>query len=898
MKKIISVLVLFLFSALLFSCQGSKDYAKQALEKELIVYANGQNQASVTSNLILNTTVTIEVSKRKSVEVAISWESSDASTISTDGNVTRPSTNDKNVSLTATATYLKQVEKRTFGVVVLKQSGSTVDPNDGAVAKLAEAKQALVLAVNEPSNVTTNFSVHTELIYSVSVVWSSNNSAVISFTTITNKIQTVQVTRLEDDKPVVLTATLSLASEKNPSNILTDTKTFNIIVKGTGDIIVPPIIEEELIAEINFTTSSFSNAYPVTATTGTVQNVVSNTSLNASVLRANVSVPTGFQEGDKALTISPVKQGQTYTEGYFQVDFKGDVTTVSFDMKLWSAPAKNDLVSLTFEQKEGSNWVAKKDLLPIVVVDIINVVVTNLDGSEYRIHSVGTTAALTLEGSNGGRVIFDNIKAYGIPNGGGDVTPPPTPNGDYDYKMQYTSSATEAPTSSINYASKVGLPTTFSVTSNVIEHNGYTLYIGLNKNGSIRLYENPDGNGSILTIVAPSNISNVVISFGSNNAGANVPILLNNNPYTISGLDFRPNSAQFPNNEVVQNFAVNSNTLVIENKATNSNQLHIWYIEFYMGEGGGGDVTPPPTPDPDNEGGISIDFESTTSTFDSNYKVPETQITFKNNVDNSNFSFYGYRVNRVTNMTSNTGFSGYYIALASAKSDGSIEYASLRFILNEAPESISFKAAKWTSSGGNPKSDTITSALLQGKVNGSWVTVLDFTSQLGVAATVISCSEGLSATEYRIYVTGTSTTNNGGRIIIDDFEVGGDISGGTVTPPATGLNEDGTDFDSLPIDLIVEFFEDEYILDVIEELPVFDDSDITVFGLYDSEYEIYFLEIYVWNWEEADAEDFIEGLLEAGFVYDSEYEDYTIDDWYYIYVYFDDYNEVYVIGIY
>ncbi|MDR1697853.1 MAG: Ig-like domain-containing protein [Erysipelotrichaceae bacterium] len=163
---------------------------------------------------------------------------------------------------------------------------------------------------------------------------------------------------------------------------------------------------------------------------------------------------------------------------------------------------------------------------------------------------------------------------------------------------------------------------------------------------------------------------------------------------------------------------------------------------------------------------VSVDFKTTTGLL-SGYLGERSTFTAMNVENDKDFTFTGYRINNDNN--SDTVLSdGKGIVLSSAKADGSVEHAYLEFGLAFVPELISFDMGTWLS--GNGTSDTLTKVALQEKNDAEWVDILDVTSTLTNTITTVSF-ENLTGTHFRLFVTGTSTTNNGGRLVIDSLVV-------------------------------------------------------------------------------------------------------------------------------
>ncbi len=132
---------------------------------------------------------------------------------------------------------------------------------------------------------------------------------------------------------------------------------------------------------------------------------------------------------------------------------------------------------------------------------------------------------------------------------------------------QYTAGVTTNMSSTDNNAATIGLKSAlFNVTSNTC--GSYNNAIGLNKDGSLRLYSNTDGNGNELTIAAQElsdyvvTINKITLTYG---AGKNTPT------FTVNGVAGSTSQAEY---------VINDSSVVIKNTTTESAQLWITKIDI------------------------------------------------------------------------------------------------------------------------------------------------------------------------------------------------------------------------------------------------------------------------------------------------------------------------------
>ena len=194
--------------------------AKTAL---MIGYAAGDSTESVTQDVRLPATGANGVS--------ISWASSNAARVSTTGTVSRPSTANTAVTLTATLTKNTARDTRTFALtVIISEDGMDVEM----------AKDSLMIgyaAGNSRTSVTQDVTLPTAGANGVSISWESSNAASISTTGTVSRPSAANT-------EVTLTATFT----KNDAR---DTRRFTLTV-------VPPCTTSEMTAKLKAMPPSLS----------------------------------------------------------------------------------------------------------------------------------------------------------------------------------------------------------------------------------------------------------------------------------------------------------------------------------------------------------------------------------------------------------------------------------------------------------------------------------------------------------------------------------------------------------------------------------------------------------------------------------------------------------------
>jgi uncharacterized repeat protein (TIGR02543 family) len=417
---------------------------------------------------------------------------------------------------------------------------------DGLIKDLVDALTIGFGAGDTALSVTKNLTLQPSVIVNdgdesvtVAVNWTSSDASVSSLGVVTRPA----------DANVNVTLNASVTYKTS-----TASKKFYIVVIKQGGIIVPPEVEY----------------YHYEYTGGTTTNFVQGNNANLVGLPAGDFNVTGneLENGDYApQAIGLNKDGSTRL--YYKATGQGNILTINslisdIDHIVISLGVKNE--GTVSYKVNGST----KSVTGTYFKDQASVATYDIKSPNLTIQNTNTT---------NNQLYIWSIDIY-LGSGGGVIVPPETDN----YHFEYTGSTTTS-FSQGNNASLVGLPASeFNVTGNILENGEYDpLSIGLNKDGSTRLYFKESGEGSILTIAYNSgSIKNITMSLGVKNAGT-VNYKVNGSSKSVTGT-FSESGA------VSASYDINSPTLTIQNTNTTSNQLYIWSIDIYVE---GGTVVPP-----------------------------------------------------------------------------------------------------------------------------------------------------------------------------------------------------------------------------------------------------------------------------------------------------------------
>lgn len=211
-NRLFCSLAVALWTVTLASCGGvsSRDASLTPQQKVAaaktdvtIAYGNGDTSSSVTKNMTLPVV--------GADGTTISWSSSDTALVSTTGVVTRPLTQDANVTLTATISIDGISDTKTFTITVKAQMTEA--------QAVAAAKAALTIGYasgDSATSVTQNLTLPAAGIDGSTVAWESNASTVVSNAGAVSRPSV-------SDATVTLTATITVGASS-------DSKDFPITV--------------------------------------------------------------------------------------------------------------------------------------------------------------------------------------------------------------------------------------------------------------------------------------------------------------------------------------------------------------------------------------------------------------------------------------------------------------------------------------------------------------------------------------------------------------------------------------------------------------------------------------------------------------------------------------------
>ncbi len=154
--------------------------------------------------------------------------------------------------------------------LVLVSCGGNEPEVDGAIAKLETAKTSLNAVISDPNNITEGFSVPTTLIGGVSATWESDEPGVVSFAAPASGVSVATVNRPalgDGDATVVITATLSIPSELEGADDLSDTYSLTLTVKENT---VADLVVESVADVLAITDEAYDGTYQVTLANLTV----------------------------------------------------------------------------------------------------------------------------------------------------------------------------------------------------------------------------------------------------------------------------------------------------------------------------------------------------------------------------------------------------------------------------------------------------------------------------------------------------------------------------------------------------------------------------------------------------------------------------------------------------
>ena len=219
-----------------------------------------------------------------------------------------------------------------------------------------------------------------------------------------------------------------------PWNFETDNVTTNLTLyakweKNQG------VEVEVLLYHFNFSNTNFGTSYSSNDNTSKSLNNLIGGSVNVILSRAAANNNhTTFK--DDFLVLSSGLKGSTTTEASVEFSFDKEIKRIEFDAVYWSSYDVAELTKFVLQAKVNGAWQEVFDIRAALAGSLVykNIVISDLSGKEFRLYAVGN--APTGTGNNGGRVLIDNFKAYGITKVLEEDKTGPVINGAIDITME------------------------------------------------------------------------------------------------------------------------------------------------------------------------------------------------------------------------------------------------------------------------------------------------------------------------------------------------------------------------------------------------------------------------------------------------------------------------------
>lgn len=412
----------------------------------------------------------------------------------------------------------------------------------------------------------------------VTIVWSSSDTDVLVV-----EHQVGKITRGETDQTVILTATAQLGDDAKP-------KPFNLTILKMEDVASEPNPEEGLAYHFDFSSLDENTTYVSELTDFEATNKISGGS-NLIFQRLNANISTESTSGAKGIVLG-VRKNNGWATALLQTKIAiEDLTQIEVSYVSWGKTDQQNLdyVKGIFIQisSDGQTWTTVKDMKP----EIEN---TDFYAGTASVSVTKATQFVRIYAESVGeqsttfqmRFIVKELKLYSPLNGtttppadGDDGSAEPDPTDSTEQTVTATYSGETSKMTEGNNAALIGLDASiFTVTTSIITTSTYTNPIGLNKDGSIRLYsDRTTGNGNILSISIQEGyeISNIEFTFGAGKSASDAILSLDNQNITLTGTDLT---------EIVKTYSnISAQTISLQNTfqaETGSNQIWITSIKI------------------------------------------------------------------------------------------------------------------------------------------------------------------------------------------------------------------------------------------------------------------------------------------------------------------------------
>ena len=394
-NRLFCSLAVALWTVTLASCGGvsSRDASLTPQQKVAaaktdvtIAYGNGDTSSSVTKNMTLPVV--------GADGTTISWSSSDTALVSTTGVVTRPLTQDANVTLMATISIDGISDTKTFTITVKAQMTEA--------QAVAAAKAALTIGYasgDSATSVTQNLTLPAAGIDGSTVAWESNASTVVSnagavsrpsvsdaTVTLTATI-TVGASSDSKDFPITviaqMTAAQAVAAAKAALEIgyqsgdadSTVTRDLSLPTTGANNCSIAWSSSDPAISSTGKVTQPVGNDLPVTLTATITCNGASDTKDFIVVVKAQMTDAEAVAAAKQALVI-------TYADG-------DSAVSVTQKVGLPSSGSSNCAISWS---SNNQNCIVDDGTVQRPSIGSVQVILT----ATITSHSVSDTASFTL----------------------------------------------------------------------------------------------------------------------------------------------------------------------------------------------------------------------------------------------------------------------------------------------------------------------------------------------------------------------------------------------------------------------------------------------------------------------------------------------------------------------